>query len=61
MPAPYVDTTGLLYVPEILHDVTSGHVTFINQRQVLIENLTYDGLGPGARIIAQVVLVQNNQ
>ena len=32
---------------EKAHDVRSGTVTFINERQVYIMNFNYDGTGPG--------------
>ena len=45
---PYVDTDGLRTANgRPVHDVTSGSVTFHNEREVTIVGLTYDGLGPG--------------
>ena len=44
LPAPAVADPAMF---SGTHDLSSGTVTFINERQVVIENLVYDGLGPG--------------
>ena len=36
------------------HQVSSGVVTFLNERQVYIMNFNYDGLGPGELAVATV-------
>ena len=61
---PYVDTAGLRTTSgQIVHRVTSGSVTFHNEREVTIVGLTYDGTGPGTsrvNVNVHVRLVQTS-